>query len=223
MATKKRRLKSKHGFGISRIDQPEKNNHGFYVRLQRAKVKFSAYFSDKKHGGKASAHKAAQAAVNKYLRKIPPATKVNLLAKDKTPHQTRSSSGEAALIKLLVEKHQLEISLKEVDDQIRQRIKQLEFTGASRSRSSRAPYGQLRGLVLACLGGAGRSGMTVPEIAQSLGRKSTGLHVWFSTKGKTIKGLSKIARGRFAYLGDAKTPTKLSKRAKKTPRSGPRP
>ena len=37
--------------GICRIDQPEKYNHGFFVRLQRNGKIYSAFFSDKNHGG----------------------------------------------------------------------------------------------------------------------------------------------------------------------------
>ncbi|MDD5261337.1 MAG: hypothetical protein PHD76_05750 [Methylacidiphilales bacterium] len=57
--TKKRRRKL--GIrGVSRIDQPEKHNHGFYVRLTARKKHFSKFFSDRKHGGKAKALVAAK-------------------------------------------------------------------------------------------------------------------------------------------------------------------
>ena len=46
--------------GISRIDQPEKHNHGFYVRLTRAGKTHSAFFADKSHGGREKALAAAQ-------------------------------------------------------------------------------------------------------------------------------------------------------------------
>jgi len=39
--------------GICRIDQPEKYNHGFFVRLQRNGKIYSAFFSNKNHGGQA--------------------------------------------------------------------------------------------------------------------------------------------------------------------------
>jgi len=35
--------------GICRIDQPEKYNHGFFVRLQRNGKIYSAFFSNKNH------------------------------------------------------------------------------------------------------------------------------------------------------------------------------
>lgn len=55
-----------HTPGICRIDQPGKHNHGFFVRLQRNGKIHPAFFSDKKHGGKAQALAAAQ----KHYRKL---------------------------------------------------------------------------------------------------------------------------------------------------------
>ena len=55
-----------HTPGICRIDQPEKHNHGFFVRLQRRGKIHPAFFSDKKHGGREKALAAAQ----KHYRKL---------------------------------------------------------------------------------------------------------------------------------------------------------
>jgi hypothetical protein len=52
--------------GISRIDQPEKHTHGFFVRLSRKGKRHSGFFSDKRLGGRAHALKAAQ----KYYREL---------------------------------------------------------------------------------------------------------------------------------------------------------
>ncbi|MEI8290978.1 MAG: AP2/ERF family transcription factor [Verrucomicrobiota bacterium] len=47
--------------GVCRIDQPTHRTHGFFVRLaQRGKI-HSAFFTDKKHGGREQALAAAQA------------------------------------------------------------------------------------------------------------------------------------------------------------------
>ena len=56
--------------GISRIDQPHKHNHGFFVRVQRAGKTHSAFFSDKMHGGKRKALIAAQACHRRMERKL---------------------------------------------------------------------------------------------------------------------------------------------------------
>lgn len=48
-------------YGITRIDQDEKKNHGFYVRISVDKVITEKYFPDKSSGGKAKALKLAKA------------------------------------------------------------------------------------------------------------------------------------------------------------------
>jgi hypothetical protein len=63
-------LKRKSTPGISRIDQPEKHNHGYFVRLYRWGKSYSAFFADKKHGGKATALAAAQRHHRELLAKF---------------------------------------------------------------------------------------------------------------------------------------------------------
>jgi AP2 domain len=45
---------------ISRIDQPERYNHGYYVRLTRNRKTQSKFFADKANGGKRAALRAAK-------------------------------------------------------------------------------------------------------------------------------------------------------------------
>jgi hypothetical protein len=47
--------------GISRIDQPSHRTHGFFVRVSWQGEIFSAFFADKKYGGRELAMAAAQA------------------------------------------------------------------------------------------------------------------------------------------------------------------
>lgn len=56
--------------GISRIDQPEKRTHGFFVRVTRNGKIHSAFFTDLKHGGKARALAAAQRHRRRLLDKL---------------------------------------------------------------------------------------------------------------------------------------------------------
>lgn len=58
--------------GICRIDQPEKHNHGFFVRVQRQGKIHSAFFTDFRHGGRAQALVAAQRHQRKLLAKLGP-------------------------------------------------------------------------------------------------------------------------------------------------------
>lgn len=59
--------------GISRIDQPEKHNHGYFVRLTRWGKTHSAFFSDKKYGGQEQALAAAQEHRRELVEKFGPA------------------------------------------------------------------------------------------------------------------------------------------------------
>jgi len=59
--------------GISRIDQPGKRTHGFFVRLARQGKTHSAFFGDKSHGGRENALAAAQQHYEKLLAKFGPA------------------------------------------------------------------------------------------------------------------------------------------------------
>jgi hypothetical protein len=56
--------------GICRIDQPEKHNHGFFVRLHRRGKIHSKFFSDKRHGGRPQALAAAQKHFQELLKKF---------------------------------------------------------------------------------------------------------------------------------------------------------
>jgi hypothetical protein len=58
--------------GICRIDQLEKHNHGYFVRLQRRGKIHSAFFADQKHGGQDKAMTAAQLHYRKLAAKLGP-------------------------------------------------------------------------------------------------------------------------------------------------------
>jgi AP2 domain len=47
-------------YGITRIDQPDKKNHGYYVRITHQGIRYQKYFPDKSSGGKVQALKAAK-------------------------------------------------------------------------------------------------------------------------------------------------------------------
>jgi hypothetical protein len=61
--------KSRKNAGISRIDQPEKRTHGFFVRLARKGKIYNAFFADKSHGGKTKALGAARKHYEDLVRK----------------------------------------------------------------------------------------------------------------------------------------------------------
>jgi len=58
-------------YGITRIDQPEKKNHGYYVRISHKGKNYQKYFPDKSSGGKGKALTAAKEYRNALLKKMP--------------------------------------------------------------------------------------------------------------------------------------------------------
>ena len=60
-------------YGISRIDQPEKKNHGWYVRVTYTGKTEQKFFADKAHGSKPKALKMAQEHRDHLVTLLPPA------------------------------------------------------------------------------------------------------------------------------------------------------
>lgn len=60
-------------YGISRIDQPEKKNHGWYVRVTFKGKTEQKFFADKAHGTKPKALKMAQEHRDHLVTLLPPA------------------------------------------------------------------------------------------------------------------------------------------------------
>ncbi|NNE91635.1 MAG: hypothetical protein HKN23_08310 [Verrucomicrobiales bacterium] len=58
-------------YGITRIDQPEKKNHGFYVRITHKGKTQQKYFPDKSCGSKTKALKAAREYRDGLVAKLP--------------------------------------------------------------------------------------------------------------------------------------------------------
>lgn len=62
---------SRPNFGISRIDQPEKRNHGWFVRITLRGELHSKFFADKSCEGKSSALAAARRHRDALVKKLP--------------------------------------------------------------------------------------------------------------------------------------------------------
>ncbi|ALJ56426.1 hypothetical protein AMD24_00238 [Candidatus Xiphinematobacter sp. Idaho Grape] len=59
--------------------------------------------------------------------------------------------------------------------------------------------GVLKKRILEMLRLAGATGVTVSEIAKELSIRPANVHVWFSTTGKRLEEVAKVAPGRFCY------------------------
>jgi hypothetical protein len=55
---------------ISRIDQPQKKHHGWYVRVNFKRKQYAKFFSDSKHGGREAALQAAVEYRNQTEKRI---------------------------------------------------------------------------------------------------------------------------------------------------------
>jgi hypothetical protein len=72
---------------------------------------------------------------------------------------------------------------------------------AAAKPAKKGKRGALKESILATLQAAGPKGVSVKDLSAKLGVKNQNLHVWFSTTGKTVKGLKKTATGTWAYAG----------------------
>ncbi|MDB6132218.1 MAG: hypothetical protein JWM59_461 [Verrucomicrobiales bacterium] len=82
-------------YGISRIDQPEKKNHGWYVRVTFKGKTEQKFFADKAHGTKPKALKAAQEHRDHLVTLLPPARQEAAARKRAVSKKTVKTSAAA--------------------------------------------------------------------------------------------------------------------------------
>jgi hypothetical protein len=63
--------------------------------------------------------------------------------------------------------------------------------------------GALKDSILAALQKADGAGIPIKELSRTLGVKAPNLHVWFSSTGRKVKGVTKVGAGRWAYESTA--------------------
>jgi transposase-like protein len=76
----------------------------------------------------------------------------------------------------------------------------------AKSSAPRAPRGALKEGILQALKEAGAAGVNVSELASKLGVDAKNIHVWFSTTGKKVAGLTKLGAGHFALANGSAAP-----------------
>jgi hypothetical protein len=62
--------------------------------------------------------------------------------------------------------------------------------------------GALKDSILAALQKAGGAGLAIKDLSAALGVKGQNLHVWFSSTGRKVKGITKVGAGRWKYNGN---------------------
>ena len=67
-------------------------------------------------------------------------------------------------------------------------------------RGTRKRHGALKTSLISKLEDAGKSGLTVKELAASLRAKPATVYAWFYTTGQKIAGIKKVGKAKFAYL-----------------------
>src|ERR1700722_9578261 len=110
-----------------------------------------------------------------------------------------SSAQLRQLLQLIKEKEAIQTKLAKVD----RSLKALESgTKPQKIRSvsirSRRRVG-LKDAIIKKLQTAGRDGMKVKDLANSIGAKLGSVSVWFYTTGKTVKGIQKVGKSKFSY------------------------
>lgn len=70
---------------------------------------------------------------------------------------------------------------------------------AGSARAPRQRPGKLKDKIVALLQGAGKSGITVRDIAGKLGLHPQRIYVWFNATGKTIKEIKKVAPATYTW------------------------
>lgn len=111
-----------------------------------------------------------------------------------------SSAQLSLLIQLIKQKEELQSRITEIDGQlVALETGETERPKKARRRRRKVRGGKTSDLILAQLTKAGKAGSTVKELASATGAKGASIAVWLYTAGKKVKGLRKVARGRFAY------------------------
>lgn len=86
-------MKSKTMRNISRVDQEEKHQHGYLVRVTRDGEMHQKFFSDSAHGGKRAALRAAKEHRDELLEQHPPAERGSMFDR----RTSRNTSGHAGV------------------------------------------------------------------------------------------------------------------------------
>ena len=81
----------------------------------------------------------------------------------------------------------------------KRRGKQRVSTLAAAKAKARTPGAPLKERIVQTLKTAGKSGMTVKDMAAKLGKSYGNISVWFHTTAKGIKEIKKVEPGRFAW------------------------
>jgi predicted Rossmann fold nucleotide-binding protein DprA/Smf involved in DNA uptake len=111
-----------------------------------------------------------------------------------------SSSQLSQLIHLIKQKEALQSQIAKINEELSSlETNEPDQPKKARRGRGRAHRAKTSDAILKELAKAGKAGMSVKDIAAATGAKAPSIAVWLYTAGKKVKGLRKIARGRFGY------------------------
>jgi hypothetical protein len=113
-----------------------------------------------------------------------------------------SSAQLERLVRLIEEKETLQAELKRVNQSLDALEKGETSDGSKPPRQVRKSrrHSRLKEALLKSLQSAGKAGLTVKELADTLKAKPSSVSVWFYTTGKKVKGIKKVGKGKYAYI-----------------------
>ena len=68
-------------------------------------------------------------------------------------------------------------------------------------KAGKAKRGAMKEAIIELIKNAGKAGITVNGVAETLGIKYGNASVWFGSTGKKLKAIKRIARGTYAWVG----------------------
>lgn len=116
-----------------------------------------------------------------------------------------SSAQLHKILSLIKEKEALQAKIAKVERELDELQSGKPSRKASSAQEPNAPKRRrrkaMKGAILKQLQKVGSAGISVADLAANIRARPASVAVWFYTTGKTTKGIKKVGRGRYAYIG----------------------
>ncbi len=73
--------------------------------------------------------------------------------------------------------------------------------GLKAGKAGKSQRGAVKEAIISVIKGAGKAGITVKDVAETLGIKYANASVWFGSTGKKVREIKRVARGTYAWVG----------------------
>ena len=104
------------------------------------------------------------------------------------------------------------------------KVRRAESKSAPFSRGAKSGQrrGALKDSILAELQKAGGAGLAIKDLSAALGVKGQNLHVWFSSTGRKVKGITKVVRAAGSTMATERQTVKINSRGGRSVWAAPR-